>query len=359
MTQSCLSIRDLRITRQGQTVLTIPEFSIGVGEMVAVIGPNGAGKSSLLMAVASLLPYEGVITLNGTAITPVNAAQVRKQIALVMQDPPILNMSVFENVSIGLRFRGLPQREISQRVNHWLERLSISHLAKRPASRISGGEAQRVALARAFVIQPTLMLLDEPFSALDNPTRLGLIHDLHQILEDTQITTLFVTHDLDEALAISDRVAVLINGQLRQLGKASQVFSSPADREIAAFVGVETIIPGSVKQVEDGLMDIQTDAGIVQAIADGHPGQSVWICLRPEEITLFPKPDGHLSSARNHIPCTVLGIAAQGPLVRVLLGGAYPMTALITRASLMEMNLKDGSPVIAAFKASAVHIIIR
>jgi len=355
----CLSIQGLQISRQAKKILDIPQLQVETGELLAVIGPNGAGKSSLLLAIAALLPYSGQIFLNGSLVNQTHSHSARRNMALVMQDPPLLQTSVFENVALGLRFRGTAESEVQLRVNQWLDRLHITELAHRPANHISGGEAQRVALARAFVLQPTLLLLDEPFSALDKPSRQSLLSDLHGILTETLVTTLFVTHDLDEALSLSDRVAVLINGELRQIGSANEVFSAPTDREIAAFVGVESLLAGVVEDIQEGLLLIRTGSGIVQGIGEAQVGQSVWVCLRPEEITLQPAPDNTPSSARNHIPGVIQQLAIHGPLMRVTLSGDCPLVALITRTSARELDLQEGMAVIASFKASTVHIIPR
>ena len=359
MSTQCLSIQRMQVFRQEIKVLDIPQLQVNSGELLAVIGPNGAGKSSLLLSIASLLPYSGQIFLNGVLINQTQSLSARREMALVMQDPPLLHTSVYENVALGLRFRGTAEPEVQRRVNQWLDRLQIRELAHRPANHISGGEAQRVALARAFVLQPALLLLDEPFSALDKPSRQSLLSDLRNILDETHVTTLFVTHDLDEALSLSDRVAVLINGELRQIGSAQEVFSAPGDREIAEFVGVESLLAGVVEDIHEGLLNIRTGSGHVQGIGDAHIGQSVWVCLRPEEITLQPAPDGSPSSARNHIPGVIQQMAIQGPLMRVTLAGDCPLVALITRTSARELGLHKGMAVIASFKASTVHIIPR
>jgi len=215
--QPIIEIRNLLVKRGKRPVLEIEALDIQKGAVLAVIGPNGAGKTSLLLALARLLkPERGQIHFNGYGGDSDLAH--RRRIGLVMQDPLLLNLSVFENVATGLRFRGLPGAEITPRVNRWLERLGIPHLAKRPASLISGGEAQRVSLARVFVLEPELLLLDEPFSALDPETRTVLRRDLRATLQETRVTTIFVTHDLEDARALADQVATLKDGKLHWAG---------------------------------------------------------------------------------------------------------------------------------------------
>src|SRR5207244_12550900 len=150
--------------------------------------------------------------------------------------------TVFDNVAMGLRFRGVAREAIGPRVTRWLERFAIAQLASRRARTLSGGEAQRTALARALVVEPEVLLLDEPFSALDHPTRETLIDDLGRILGEERTTTVLVTHDRAEAMVLGDRVGVLMQGRLLQVDEAAQVFRAPASEEIARFVGVETIL---------------------------------------------------------------------------------------------------------------------
>ena len=160
----------------------------------------------------------------------------RRRIALVMQDPLLFDTSVFENVASGLKFRGVGKDEIRRKVPLWLDRLGVGHLSKRRAGQLSGGEAQRVSLARALVLEPQLLLLDEPFSALDPPTRSRLLDDLGALLSETATTTVFVTHDLPEAEQLAGRMAVIVGNRLRQAGRPEDVFAAPADDEVAQFL---------------------------------------------------------------------------------------------------------------------------
>lgn len=281
--------------------------------------------------------------------------------ASVFQDPLLLNASVYENAALGLKLRGLDRRSVERRVGPWLERLGIAHLLKRPARSLSGGEAQRTSLARAFALDPELLLLDEPFSALDPPTREGLLLDLERILRETGITTVFVTHDRDEAFMLGDRVAVLIGGQLLQVGPATEVFARPVNEAVAGFVGIDTRIPGVVEMASEGLARVGFDGGGVEAVGDFQPGERVFLCLRPEDITLSP-PSGEdsKSSARNRLPGKVIKITPWGSHYRVALEcGGSRLVALITRPSFLDLELCEGGNVIASFKATAVHVIRR
>jgi tungstate transport system ATP-binding protein len=233
-----LEIHDLHVLRDRSPVLHIEQLSVEAGQVLAVVGPNGAGKSSLLLVLARLLkPERGEICFDGQPAGALSDLEYRRRIGLVLQEPLLLDTSVFENVAAGLRFRRRPGDEVARRVEVWLERLGIASLRRRPATKLSGGEAQRVSLARAFVLEPQLLLLDEPFSSLDAPTRARLLDDLHALLAETSTTTIFITHDLREAGHLARRVAVLLDGRLRQYGSPEQVFSAPADGDVAAFLG--------------------------------------------------------------------------------------------------------------------------
>ena len=346
-----LEVRDLVVVRGARPVLAIDRLDIHEGETLSVVGPNGAGKSTLLLALARLLrPQRGELRFRGAAITDADDLAYRRRIGLVLPDPLLLAMSVFANVAAGLRFRGVPGREAAARVEDWLERLHVGHLARRPARQISSGEAQRVSLARALVLEPDLLLLDEPFASVDAGTRARLLDDLEALLETTAVTCVVVSHDLDEAVRLGDRMAVLLDGRLGQCDRPERVLAGPVDERVAAFVGVETRLPGRVVEVHAGLVAVDVGGRIVEAVppADAAAacvaGRPVFCCLRPEDVTIaaagaaamaaIRAPSGTpRSSARNHLPGRITRLVADGPLVRVSMDGAFPVSALITRAS--------------------------
>jgi len=232
-----VEIRDLLVRRGEHPALQLEHLAIQTGEVLAVVGPNGAGKSTLLLTLARLLKAErGEIRFNGQQASAESDTVYRRRIALVMQDPLLFDASVFDNVGSGLRFRRISRDEIWRKVPLWLERFGVGHLAKRRAGQLSGGEAQRVSLARALVLEPQLLLLDEPFSALDPPTRSHLLDDLGALLKETATTTVFVTHDLPEAAQLAGRMAVIIGNRLRQVGDPEVVFASPTDEEVSGFL---------------------------------------------------------------------------------------------------------------------------
>jgi molybdopterin-binding protein len=355
-----LSLRDVRVRRGGSEIVNVPHLDVAAGEVLVIVGPNGAGKSVLLETLALLQrPSEGRVLFEGEPVAGRQLA-LRRRMALVFQDPLLLRRSVAENTALGLRLRGVPRSERRERVAFWMERFGIAHLARRSGPTLSGGEAQRTGLARAFAVQPEVLLLDEPFSALDAPTREGLLDDLSAVLGETGVTTVFVTHDRDEAMRLGGRMAVLMNGEIRQVGATTDVFASPVDREVAAFVGVETMVPGRVRSLEDGLAAVDAAGLRVEVASAIEPGSEVLICLRPEDVVLTPaeSPPGP-SSARNRLPAVVRRTVNAGFQVRVELDAGFPLVALITKQSLEELSLGPGSLVAASFKATAAHLIPR
>ena len=232
-----ISIRDLLVRRNERDVLIINSLEIQRGETLAVVGPNGAGKSTLLLVLARLIkPTRGQITFNGSPISQMDDLEYRRKISIVFQDPLLMDMTVEKNIALGLRFRGADKEETRSGVDRWSKAMGVDSLLGRRANQLSGGEAQRVSLARAFVLDPELLLMDEPFSAVDPPTREQLLKDLSTLLSQDQRTTIFVTHNLKEAAQIGDRIAVVINGELKQVGKPRQVKAKPADKSVKEFL---------------------------------------------------------------------------------------------------------------------------
>jgi ABC-type sugar transport system ATPase subunit len=232
-----IEIRNLLIQRGGRNILEIDTLDLARGETLTVVGPNGSGKSTLLLALAHLLkPARGYIKFDGKSVNQWNDLEYRRKISFVFQAPLLMDMSVEQNVALGLKFRGVEKEETQERVGKWIKALGIESLSKRRASQLSGGEAQRVSLARAFVLEPELLLLDEPFAALDPPTHAKLLEDLSNILKQDHRTAVFVTHNLNEAGKLGHRIAVVIGGMLRQVGTAKQIKSHPADETVRAFL---------------------------------------------------------------------------------------------------------------------------
>ena len=354
-----LALTAVRVARGGRTVLDVAVLDARAGEVVAIIGPNGAGKSTLLRVAALLeAPDAGEVRLHGRAVPAGEALGARRQMATVFQTPLLADTTVADNVALGLRFRGIAAGGAAPRVARALERLGVQEIAARRARTLSGGEAQRVALARALVLEPAILLLDEPFAGLDAPTRERLIADLGAILRRDRVTTLLVTHERAEAQALADRVGVLIAGRLVQLDETARVFQSPASEDIARFVGVETIVTGRVIAVQAGVTVVDVAGRKLEAAAPATPGDTVRFCVRPEDVTLAPAGEaGQLSSARNRLEGRVVAVTPLLGRVRVLVDCGFPLVAMVTRRSMEDLGIAEGSGVTAVFKASAAHLI--
>jgi tungstate transport system ATP-binding protein len=353
-----LELRDITVRRGPRTVLEVDHLAIEAGEVLAVLGPNGAGKSTLLQVAALLLkPARGQVLVDGVPGRPGDLAQ-RRRMAVALQDAMLVGGSVLDNVALGLKLRGVAKRQRVEAARRWLERFAIESLAGRSAAKLSGGEAQRASLARAFALEPEVLFLDEPFGGLDQPTRIALLDDLASVIRATGVTTVFVTHDRDEALHLADRVAVVLDGRLRQTGTPQEVFGAPLDEEVAAFIGVENILPGRLLSLEDGLATVDVCGRKLAGIPGQELGEAVRVCLRPEAITLQPAAEAAIhSSARNALSGVVQEVRPRGAEARVVVDCGFPLVVLVTRMSAEEMGLAPGVQVLATFKATAVHLL--
>lgn len=341
-------------------------FTIDVGRnpVTVLFGPSGAGKTTLLRCLAGLDRPErdshiqlGDEVWDGTGL---HVPTRRRHVGYLFQDHALFpHLSVAANVGYGLH--GLPRNERPARVAEALDAAGVAHLSDRPARGLSGGEAQRVALARALAPRPRLLLLDEPLSSLDAPTRNRLRTEVRQVLLASRIPTIVVTHDRTEALTLGDHIVVLIAGRLHQAGSIDAVFNRPATTEVAAAVGVETVISGQVTDAREGLLHVGVHGHTLYAAPSGSPvpavGDRVLVGIRAEDVALELPGSTRATSPRNHFSAVITAIVADGPLLRVSLEAGFPLTSFITRPTRDELQLRPGSSVTAAVKASSVHLI--
>jgi len=348
-----LEARHLRVTRGSRQVLAIDALAIGEGETVAVLGPNGAGKTTLLLALAALLPTEGEIRFRGTLVGLVDDRD-RQSVG----GDRVHDRSVRANAELGLALRGVAPIERRRVADRALARLGVAHLADRPALGLSGGEAQRVSIARALATAPEVLFLDEPFAALDAPTRESLVADLARVLREEHVTTVLVTHDRDEALSLADRIAVLLDGRLRQIDRAETVFTSPADPEVATFVGIENVLPGHIETVTSDLTTLRVGDQLIDVTAEPPAGDtSALVCIRPDDVVIGRGPSD--TSARNAFAATIVRLEPIGRRMRVVLDCGFPLIAHVTLRSARELELKEGDTVTASFKATMPHLLAR
>ena len=242
-----LSLTDVRHVRGGREVLRVDRLVVGRGEHLSVLGPNGAGKTTLLRLLASVQsPDSGDVTVDGVS-TARGGVDLRRRVAYATQRPGLLSISVQRNVELPLRWRKVPRRLRSELALAALERLHVAHLADRPARALSGGEQQRVSLARALAIDPDVLLLDEPAAGLDAQSRSAFFADLEQALADRATTVVQVSHRAEEALRLADRVVVLVDGRVHQVGSPEVLNRSPADASVAALVGYDNLVDAYVE----------------------------------------------------------------------------------------------------------------
>ncbi len=354
-----LELAGLLVDRGGVRVLDVPAFRIAEGELVALLGPNGSGKTTLLLSMMGLLPRAaGRLRWRGAEVaTERDALAARRRMAMILQDPLLFDDTVEGNVASGLRLRRLPRAEVRARVAATLDRLDLAALARRSARSLSGGEARRVSLARALVLEPELVLLDEPFTNLDARTREAITDGLERTLRETRTAAVLVTHDPTEALRLSDRIAVMHGGAVVQSGSPAEVVNAPASELVASCVGMETVLQGAVLRAAAGELVVAVNGHEIHALGDGSAGDAVYCCIRPEHVTVESADRSGATSARNLFPARVTSIAPMGPYLKVKLDCGFPLVASMTGESFATLALARGASVFASFKATAIHVI--
>jgi tungstate transport system ATP-binding protein len=298
-----LRAEEISVRRASRVTLEPCSFSLGPGERLAVYGPNGAGKSTLLQAAAGLLPIAtGGLAFRGRAVgREMPLLDYHRRTAAVFQEPLLLRGTVRHNIELGLALRGVAAEERTRRALPWMERLRITHLADRPAGLLSGGEAQRTSLARALILEPEVLFLDEPLSALDAPTRGRLLGELAEILDDQRIATLFVTHDLDEAAELCERCLVLDAGHSLQQDAMTAVIECPASRRVAEIIGAANVFDGVVVTDNGGTASIEWNGHRIQTSLQGRAGTRVTFLLREERLGLRPASGGNFNEVRGRV----------------------------------------------------------
>jgi spermidine/putrescine transport system ATP-binding protein len=287
--KGALSIRG--VSKRYGDAFAVRDVSLEVqpGEFVTLLGPSGCGKTTLLRLVAGFeAPDAGEVALSGRDLGPL--APHQRPVNTVFQHYALFpHRSVLGNVAFGLELRSLTKPEIRERALAALELVRLKGFGARRVDELSGGQRQRVALARALVLEPELLLLDEPMAALDPKLRHEMQVELKNLQERLRISFLFVTHDQDEALVMADRIAVMNGGRIEQTGAPEELYERPRTRFAADFLGVANLFRGTVDRVEDGVARIVTDSGLaLDAVQDGgyRVGASVWVGLRAEQISL-------------------------------------------------------------------------
>jgi molybdate transport system ATP-binding protein len=320
-------------------------FEVEPGTL-ALVGPSGAGKTTALRTVAGLLrPDRGRITFGAETWLDtersIDLPPERRSVGFAFQEYALFpHLSVRENVAYGAR----------DGVDELLERLGIGQLARERPAGLSGGERQRVALARALARRPDVLLLDEPLSALDAHTRVGLRAELRELLSERTAPTVLVTHDFEEAAAMAERVGVVVEGRLFQLGTPAELVAAPADAFVAGFTGANVLL-GEATPAREGLTAIELDSGGTVYSSDEGRGR-VAVVVHPWEISVAHESPS--DSTVNHVHAPIRSIVPLGHRVRVRVG---PVTAELTSASLERLDLRPGQLAVASFKATGTRLL--
>lgn len=344
----------------GPEIVAALRLPLGTHSVTVLFGPSGAGKTTVLRLIAGLdTPDAGSIRCGDEVwydgARGMHMPPQLRHVGYLSQDYAIFpHLTVSNNVAYGAR---------GAAVQDLLARFDLSDMADRYPRQLSGGQLQRVALARALAAEPRLLLLDEPLSALDTPTRLRMRADLRQLLASdpggTPVPAIVVTHDRTEALALGDSIAIMIDGKLRQAGAVESVFDSPADADVAAAVGVETICPARVVSRSAGLVTVEIAHAHLVAVDTAGASTDVFACIRAESVTIERNLSGNPTSARNRLAARIVSVIPEGPLARVTLDCGFRLTAIVTRQSEEEMRLRAGEQVTAVVKATSIGIVPR
>lgn len=362
MNDSVVHLHDVLVRANGRSILDIPRFSVDAGETVALVGPNGAGKTTLLHVAAFLKrPDRGSTSVLGQPITAANAASLRRAIAVVFQEPLLFNVSVLDNAAAGARFQGQSRAEAERRAHLWLQRFGVDHLAERRARGVSGGEAARVALARAFATSPTILLLDEPFSALDAPTRTALLPALRTQLRETGAAAVLVTHDLEEAFAFAERIDLMDEGRIIASDQAATLIARPPSRRAAELLGIETILEARVAGFDGDcvLLAIGPNGPLVSACySEGeplYPGELVTLTIPASGIALID-PEERADRCWNTITGIVSAVTPMPTGRRVSVGAPAAFVAFAAWEA-RPRDLAIGERVFIGFAPELVNVI--
>jgi molybdate/tungstate transport system ATP-binding protein len=356
------AIRMIRIEGMSNTwgqTFTLDDISLEVreGEYFVILGPTGAGKTLLLEIIAGIhYPEEGRILIGGedkTLLPP-----ERRNIGFMYQDYSLFpHMDAKSNIEYGMRVRGIDAAQRERRLEELIGLLDISPLLHRDVTTLSGGEQQKVAMARALACYPKVLLLDEPFSALDERTKSRLIHEMKALHRHERLTVVHVTHSQEEALQLADRIAIMMDGRIVQVGTPSEIFSRPSSMDIADFVKVENIWKAHVKECTPDTLVLDLYGFEVRMARPEEfdcSEREVRLLIRPEDIVVG---SGAMTSARNRFHGTITAVEQRGFYHVVRMDCGFPVVTVVTKQSVEELGLKAGASVDIFFKTTALHVV--
>ena len=362
MDTKILKITGLEKEFESKFKLNIDELYLERNKILSIIGPNGSGKSTLLKLIGLLeKPDKGSIIFNGENISNgrVDRIRIRKEMIIVFQEPAFFNTSVYNNILIGLKIRKIKVSEIRDKIDYFIQKLKIEKLLDRNVNNLSGGERQRVSLVRSLVLDPQLLLMDEPLANIDQQSREDLREDLFEILKNSGKSIIYVTHERNEALILSDDIAVLNEGRIEQFGKKEEIFKKPVNEFTAKFVGVETLIPGVVNKCKENICNVKigSNGGRAFVSAKALPGSKVELAIRPEAVILYSinlKPQE--SSAMNLFTGRITEIKDIGISKKVVIDCGFDLISFVTQNSVDRLGLAIGKKIYAGVKASSIHM---
>ncbi|PWG61813.1 ABC transporter ATP-binding protein [Spiribacter halobius] len=345
------------VTKRFGTTAVVDDISLGIenGEFLAIMGSSGCGKTTLLRMIAGLeTPSAGSIRIAGKPMNGVSACD--REAPLVWQSLALFPfLTVVENVEFGLRMRGVAKAERRRRALQWLERMEIAHLAERGIEQLSGGQKQRVALARALVTEPPMLLLDEPFSALDASLTVRMQGVISRLQRELGITFILVTHSHSEAFALADRVVIMNEGRIEQIGRPREVYERPRSRFVAEFLGANNIFSGTVRRVEDEVVTVETADGVfdVTRASELNPqtGSNVDLIVSADQMELAMEGDG--------VACRLVGEEFIGANVNLHLETPAGTTLVVQtpRQALDALSPQVGDEYVARWQSSNAHLV--
>lgn len=351
MSAAPVQVRGVSI-RLGEFAVHDATMEVPAGDYFVLLGPTGAGKTVLLECIAGLhRPERGEVLVGGVRINELPPE--RRNLGYLPQDYALFpHLNVRDNIGFGMALRGRPPREIARKVEELAEMLSITHLLHRSPLRLSGGERQRVALARALAIGPQVLLLDEPLSALDEQTREGLCGELRRMHEALGTTTVHVSHNFEETLMVADRIGIIHQGRMQQVGAPEEIFRRPASEFVARFVRSDNILRGRAAR-RDGMLTVQV--GEKEFRVRGGPEGEVLLTIRPEEIAVSRQRP--TADAPNVVEGKVSRLVDRGPMMRVDIEGPVKLIALLPRPMFRESGLRPGDAVFATFDPAVAYVL--
>jgi tungstate transport system ATP-binding protein len=375
-----LEIKNLEKKYPSGFGLKIDYLSVEENKILVLIGTNGSGKSTIIRLINLLEePDSGIIIFNGINILgeKVDRIKIRKLMSVVFQEPLLFSTSVYNNILMGLNIRKIKLQQRKEIFNYLIKKLKLEKLLGRNPKSLSGGEQQRVALARALILEPKIMLLDEPLANIDPVSREELRMDIFDILKSMGKSTVYVTHDRNEAMIIADDIAVINEGKVEQFGQKDEVFRRPVSNFVAKFVGVETLVEATVLECKDSVCrvtvkvnsngqntDIADSADYRNGknieffvVADAKSGDKVTLAIRPEDVILYSvEISFEMSSAMNSFRGIITDIQDVGIFKKVEIDCGFKLVSFVTQNSIERLELAAGKIINASVKASSVHL---